>query len=40
MPVLTSPLERLGWLGGGALESLMSLRSLKTLFERKEKIYS
>jgi hypothetical protein len=39
MPVLTSPMERLGWLGGGSLESLMSLESLKslmTLFEKKE----
>jgi hypothetical protein len=36
MPVLTSPLERLDWLGGGALKSLTSLKSLKTLIERKE----
>jgi hypothetical protein len=34
MPVLASPMERLDWLGGG------TLKSLKTLFERKEKIYS
>jgi hypothetical protein len=36
MPVLTSPQERLGWLGGGALKSLTSLRALKSLLEKKE----